>query len=61
MVDLREVIDAQRRLGVRPTGRVNEETYLAVRAFQLEAGLLVTGELDAITLRRLYEERLLDH
>ncbi len=53
------MIDAQRRLGVRVTGHLNEETYYAVRRFQLEAGLMVTGQLDEATYAALHEARLL--
>ncbi len=54
-----QVADAQRRLGLRSTGVIDDELWGAVRRFQMEAGLLVTGELDDVTYRRLWEARLL--
>lgn len=54
-----QVADAQRRLGLPPTGMRDEELRLAVRRFQMEAALLVTGELDEVTYTRLWETRLL--
>ena len=53
------VADAQRRLGLRPTSVRDDGLWAAVRRFQMEAGLLVTGELDDVTYRRLWETRLL--
>jgi peptidoglycan hydrolase-like protein with peptidoglycan-binding domain len=54
-----QVADAQRRLGVRVSGVVDDELWAAVRRFQMGAGLLVTGELDQATYRRLWQTRLL--
>lgn len=53
------MIDAQRRLGVPVTGRLDEDTYLAVRRYQLEHGLLCTGRLDLETYALLRETNLL--
>ena len=54
-----QIADAQRRLGLPVTGCRNDALTAAVRRFQMEAGLLVTGDLDQGTYRRLWEERLL--
>jgi hypothetical protein len=54
-----QVADAQRRLGLRPTGVSDDELYFAVRAFQAEQRILVTGWLDEVTYQRLWETRLL--
>lgn len=55
-----QIADAQRRLGVPVTGVLTDELWSAVRAFQMEAGLLVTGVLDDVTYTRLWETRLLE-
>ena len=47
------VADAQRALGVEADGVVGPRTRRALRAFQSERGLSVTGSLDARTLRAL--------
>jgi peptidoglycan hydrolase-like protein with peptidoglycan-binding domain len=54
-----QVADAQRRLGLRSNGVLDDELWAAVRRFQMEQGLLVTGELDDVTYQRLWETRLL--
>jgi peptidoglycan hydrolase-like protein with peptidoglycan-binding domain len=54
-----QVADAQRRLGLRSTGVLDDELWGAVRRFQMEQGLLVTGELDELTYQRLWGARLL--
>jgi peptidoglycan hydrolase-like protein with peptidoglycan-binding domain len=58
-VTLEQVADAQRRLGLRSTGVLDDELWAAVRRFQMEQGLLVTGDLDDVTYQRLWETRLL--
>lgn len=50
--------DARRRLGLS-SGSTDHELWLAVRRFQMGAGVLVTGELDELTYQRLWETRLL--
>ena len=54
-----QIADAQRRLGVRVSGVVTDEMWATVRRFQLEQGLLVTGDLDETTYQRLWDTRLL--
>lgn len=44
-----DVAQVQRRLGVVPHGIYDEETAALVRAFQIERGLLTTGEVDEPT------------
>ena len=48
-----EVRQAQRRLGLIPTGALDSEFTASLRTFQREHGLVVTGELDAPTIRAL--------
>ncbi|MGI8440793.1 MAG: transglycosylase family protein [Thermoleophilaceae bacterium] len=47
------VADAQRGLGVEADGVVGPATRRAIRAFQRDRGLSVTGNLDSATLRAL--------
>ncbi len=47
------VADAQRSLGVEADGVVGPATRRAIRAFQRDKGLSVTGNLDSATLRAL--------
>jgi len=54
-----QTADAQRRLGLTPTGARDDELYSAVRNFQLQMGLLVTGFLDEATYQRLWSTQLL--
>ena len=53
------VLDAQRRLGLTPTGVLDDELIVAIRRFQMAHGQLVTGELDDETYRLIWQERLL--
>jgi len=50
------VAEAQRSLGVEADGVVGPATRRAIRAFQRDAGLSVTGNLDGATLRALSVE-----
>jgi hypothetical protein len=50
-----QTADARRRLGLRQ----DDDLWPAVRRFQMDQGLLVTGELDEVTYRRLWQTRLL--
>lgn len=59
MRDMARVLDAQRRLGLAPTGRFDEQLFLALRRYQAEQGMIVTGELDDVTHSSLRETRIL--
>lgn len=53
------IYDAQRRLGISPTGIEDEALTLALRRFQMEHRLLVTGVLDDKTYDLLWTTRVL--
>ena len=48
-----EVRQAQKRLGLLPTGSVDNDLHSAVRTFQRDRGLLVDGDLNESTMRAL--------